>query len=227
MYFHLGSNGPGAYERKVDWVFAPFIGKFVKGFIDDFCVYSSRKEHVQKLEMAFSRYDECGGQLNPKKCHLAQPRVKLLGHVISENGIEADPEKVEALLLLSSPKDTRQLATFIQKVKYLSRFIPLASQLLYPLQKAAKNDPLEWNTGCEEVFDKVKEVLSTLPVMQAPDWQKDFYVNPSVGEDAIGAMLLRKEKESQYMKPVYYASDSCFLGSRFWNNKLLSFILKI
>ncbi|MCO5607250.1 hypothetical protein L7F22_061443 [Adiantum nelumboides] len=114
------TNGPGAFERKVDRVFNPFLGKFVKGFIDDFCVYSSRKEHVQKLEMIFAKYDECGGQLNPKKCHLAQPRVKLLGHVISKNGIEADREKVEALLLLSSLKDTRQLATFIQKVKYLS-----------------------------------------------------------------------------------------------------------
>ena len=80
--------------------------------------------------MDFKRYDECGGQLNPKKCHLAQPRVKLLGHMISENGIEADPDKVKALMLLPSPKDTRQLATFIQKVKYLSRFINLSSQLL-------------------------------------------------------------------------------------------------
>ena len=40
------TNGPGSYERKVDWVFAPFIGKFVKGFVDDFYVYSSQKEHV-------------------------------------------------------------------------------------------------------------------------------------------------------------------------------------
>ena len=55
------TNGPGNYERKVDWVFAPFLGKFIKGFIDDFCVYSSRKDHAQKLEMAFARYDECGG----------------------------------------------------------------------------------------------------------------------------------------------------------------------
>ncbi|MCO5570382.1 hypothetical protein L7F22_024102 [Adiantum nelumboides] len=117
-------------------------------------------------------YDECGGQLNPKKCHLAQPRVKLLGHVISEYGIEADLEK-----------------------------------LLYPLQQVVKNDPLEWTKGCEDVFvDKVKEVLSTLPIMQAPDWENEFYVNPSVGDDAIGAMLLQRGKESQYMKLVHYAS---------------------
>lgn len=65
---------------------------------------------------------------------------------------------------------------------------------------------LKTGVNCEKVFDQVKEVLSTLPVMQAPDWQKDFYVNRSVGEDAIAAMLLQKGKESQYMKPIYYAS---------------------
>ncbi|MCO5576676.1 hypothetical protein L7F22_030491 [Adiantum nelumboides] len=72
--------------------------------------------------------------------------------------------------------------------------------------QAVKNDLLEWTQGCEDVFDKVKEVLSTLPIMQAPDLEKEFYVNPSVGDDAIGAMLLQKGKESQYMKPVHYAN---------------------
>ena len=68
--------------------------------------------------------------------------MKLLGHVISENGVEADPEKVEALMLLPSPQDTKQLTTFIQKAKYMSKFISLSSPLLYPLQQAAKVDPL-------------------------------------------------------------------------------------
>ena len=118
--------------------------------------------------MVFKRYDECGGQLNPKKFHLAQPRVKLLGHVISQNGIEADPDKVKALMTLPTPKDTKQLATFIHKVKYLSRFMSLSSQLLYPLQQAAKGDPLEWTNECDLVFQNVKEVLGGLPAMQAP-----------------------------------------------------------
>ena len=63
--------------------------------------------------MTFKHDDEYGGQLNPKKCFLSQPRVKLLGHIVSKNGIEADPEKVKALILLPTPKDTKQLATFI------------------------------------------------------------------------------------------------------------------
>ena len=178
----------------------------MKDFIDDFCIYSSRAEHCERLKMVLSRYDECGGQLNPKKCHMGQPRVKLLGHVVSENGIEADPDKVKSIMLLPLPKSTKQLATFIYKVKYMARFILLSSQLLYPLQQVAKHDPLQWSDQCEEVFQNVKEVLGAMPTMQAPDWEKVFYVNPSVGDDAIGAMLLQKGKESQYMRPVYCAS---------------------
>ena len=200
------SNGAAFFQRRVNGILAPFIGSCVKDFIDDFCVYSSRAEHCEKLKMVLARYDKCGGQLNPKKCHLGKPRVKLLGHLVSENGIEADPDKVMAVMMLPTPQTTKQLATFVQKVKYMARFIPLASQLVYPLQQVAKHDPLQWDDRCEGVFQKVKEVLGAMPAMQAPDWEQPFYVNPSVGDDAIGAMLLQKGKGSHYMRPVYCAS---------------------
>ncbi|MCO5559973.1 hypothetical protein L7F22_013577 [Adiantum nelumboides] len=75
--------------------------------------------------------------------------------------------------------------------------------LLYPLQ-VAKHDSLQWNDKCEEVFQEVK-VLGELSAMQAPDWEQAFYVNLSVGDDAIGTMLLQKGKGSYYMRPVYCA----------------------
>ncbi|MCO5555554.1 hypothetical protein L7F22_009099 [Adiantum nelumboides] len=71
---------------------------------------------------------------------------------------------------------------------------------------SSKLDPLQWSTECEEVFQRIKEVLGSLPTMQAPNWDKEFYVNPSVGEDAIGAMLLQQGTNSHYMKPIYCAS---------------------
>ncbi|MCO5589076.1 hypothetical protein L7F22_043041 [Adiantum nelumboides] len=200
------TNGPAHYQKSTNWALSPFIGNYVQDFIDDFCVYSTRAEHCEKLEMVLRRYDECGGQLNPKKCFFVQPRVKLLDHMVSENGIEADPDKVMAIMLLPTPQTTKQLAAFIHKVKYMACFIPLSLQILYPLQQVAKNDPLQWDDKCEEVFQCVKEILGGLPAMQAPDWEQVFYVNSSMGEDAIGAMLLQKGKESQYMRPIYCAS---------------------
>ncbi|MCO5548812.1 hypothetical protein L7F22_002274 [Adiantum nelumboides] len=73
-------------------------------------------------------------------------------------------------------------------------------------QQVAKLEPLQWSNECEEVFQRIKEVLGSLPTMQAPNWDKEFYVNPSVGEDAIGAMLLQQGTNFHYMKPIYCAS---------------------
>ncbi|MCO5552989.1 hypothetical protein L7F22_006509 [Adiantum nelumboides] len=192
------TNGPVYYQKRANWALSPFIDSFVKVLIDDFCVYSTRAEHCEKLEMVLKCYDECGGMLNPKKCSFAQPRVKLLGHMF--------PDKVKAMVLLPTPKDSKQVATFVHKVKYMARFIRLISQVLYTLQQAAKQDPLVWNEECEAVFQNVKEIFGGLPAIQAPDWEQVFYVNPSVGEDAIGAMLLQKGKKNKYMRPVYCAS---------------------
>ena len=96
----------------------------------------------------------------------------------------------------------------------MARFIPLSSQILYPLQQGAKNDPLNWDKECEEVFQNVKEIIGAMPAMQAPDWEQVFYVNPSVREDAISAMLLQKGKGSQYMRPVYCASRVKLVAER-------------
>ncbi|RYA46642.1 hypothetical protein DD606_24150 [Enterobacter cloacae complex sp. GF14B] len=65
---------------------------------------------------------------------------------------------------------------------------------------------MQWDDKCKEVFQEVKEVLGGLSAMQAPHWKQVFYVNPSVGDDAIGGMLFQKGKGSHYMRPMYYAS---------------------
>lgn len=74
------TNGPAYYQKRQNWVLVPFLNRFVKDFIDDFCVYSTRALHCSRLEEVLQRYDECGGQLNPKKCHLEgnsdQPKLR-------------------------------------------------------------------------------------------------------------------------------------------------------
>ena len=89
-----------AYATSQGWmdrVFAEFLGKFLRTFMDEICVYSSRVEHCAKLEMLFQKMDEASGQLNPKKCKLAHSKVILLGRLVSENGIKANPRKVNAM----------------------------------------------------------------------------------------------------------------------------------
>ncbi|MCO5604271.1 hypothetical protein L7F22_058436 [Adiantum nelumboides] len=85
------TNAPTTFQRFVTHVFQPFFGKSIRVFIDDFCIYSSRALHIEKVHENLSRLQSMGGQLNIDKCHIGEAQVTLLGLVVFARGIEADP----------------------------------------------------------------------------------------------------------------------------------------
>ncbi|MCO5603742.1 hypothetical protein L7F22_057894 [Adiantum nelumboides] len=200
------TNAPATFQRFVTHVFQPFFGKSIRVFIDDFFIYSSRALHLEKVNEGLARLQSFGGQLNVDKCHIAENQVTLLGHVVSSRGIEADPGKVQALVSLPSPKSAKELVSFIQKVRYLSRFIHLLSQVVLPLQQLAHSNTFSWSEENEQQFNEIKELLSSLPTIAPPRWEETFYVNPSVGSDSIGAMLMQNDGETSFMRPIYFVS---------------------
>ncbi|MCO5577349.1 hypothetical protein L7F22_031178 [Adiantum nelumboides] len=160
----------------------------------------------EKVEEGLQRLNGFGGQLNPDKCHIGEDEVILLGHKISQRGIEVDPAKAKALLELPSPKSIKEVTSFMQKVKYMARFIHLASELLHPLQKLTQQVEFAWSEDLEEYFKSIKMVLSELPTLMPPCWDFPFFVNPSVGVESIGAILLQQDPQSSRMRPVYFTS---------------------
>ncbi|MCO5583193.1 hypothetical protein L7F22_037101 [Adiantum nelumboides] len=98
------TNAPSTFTRFTSFIFQPFFGKSIKVFFDDFCTYSDRALHCQKVEEGLQRLYQYGGQLNPDKCHVAKKEVVLLRHVISQEGIKVDPSRVQAILDFPPPK---------------------------------------------------------------------------------------------------------------------------
>ncbi|MCO5571077.1 hypothetical protein L7F22_024809 [Adiantum nelumboides] len=80
------------------------------------------------------------------------------------------------------------------------------AKYVHPLQKATQKDPFVWTKYEQDAFENVKDKLSTLPIMMPPCWDDMFYLSLSVGEHAIGAVLMQKGKKQSYMRPVYYIS---------------------
>ncbi|MCO5603931.1 hypothetical protein L7F22_058087 [Adiantum nelumboides] len=160
----------------------------------------------EKVEEGLQRLNGFGGHLNPDKCHIGEDEVILLGHKISQRGIEVDPAKAKALLELPSPKSIKEVTSFMQKVKYMASFIHLASELLHPLKKLTQQVEFSWSEDLEECFKSIKMVLSKLPTLMPPCWDFPFFVNPSVGAKSIGAILLQQDPQSSRMRPVYFTS---------------------
>ena len=110
------------------------------------------------------------------------------------------------MLALSSPTTIKELTSFIQEVRYFGRFIHQLSQIAFPLQRLTNASTLIWSEESEESFQEIRTVLSSLPTLLPPLWDHPFFVNPSVGSESIGAILLQKGPKTVLMRPVYFVS---------------------
>lgn len=78
-------------------------------YLDDVIIFSNSFEHIDRLQRVFKRIRQCGLKLSPKKCSLFQEKVKYVGHIVSENGIEADPDKIEKVRSWPIPSTPEQI----------------------------------------------------------------------------------------------------------------------
>ena len=108
-------------------------------------------------------------RLNPKKCTFGVTSGKLLGHIVSERGIEVDPEKIKAVLEMPASRTEKEIRGFLGILQYISRFIARLTdicELIFRL--LMKNHPTVWNDNCPRDFEKIKECILSPPVLVPP-----------------------------------------------------------
>jgi hypothetical protein len=118
------SNTPAIFMCLMNGVFREYLDKFVIVFLDDILIYSkSKEEHENHLRMVLQVLRENHLYAKLSKCSFYQKKIHYLGHIISEDGIEMDPEKIEANREWSAPKNVIEVRSFMGLASYYKRFI--------------------------------------------------------------------------------------------------------
>jgi hypothetical protein len=118
-------NAGATFQRAMDIDFIGEKDKFVVVYLDDITVFSkSDKEHCRHLRKVFLKCRKFGISLNPKKSLFALQEGKLLGHIVSAEGVRIDPSRVEAIQALSIPRSRKEVQSFLDKINFLRRFVP-------------------------------------------------------------------------------------------------------
>lgn len=134
-----------------------------------------------------------GISLNPKKTLFSLEEGKLLGNIISKDGIRIDPSRIEAILKINHPRNIKELQYFIGKINFLRRFIPNLAKLLRSITNMLKKHlEIKWNIEAKQSFDLVKQALTKAPVLITPYFTKDFIIFSFASEHTIIAVLLQK-----------------------------------
>ncbi|KAL2246210.1 UNVERIFIED_CONTAM: Retrovirus-related Pol polyprotein from transposon [Sesamum indicum] len=199
-------NAGATYQRLVNKMFAQQIGKTMEVYVDDMLVKSQQPdEHLEHLKVAFAIMRKHGMKLNPSKCTFGVGGGKFLGYMVSERGIEANPEKIEAILNLKSPTSIKEVQKLTGRIASLNRFISRsADRNLHFFKILRKVKGFNWTEECEQAFQELKIYLRSPPLLANPREGDVLYLYLAVSDDAVSSVLIKEEGKVQ--NPVYYVS---------------------
>jgi hypothetical protein len=133
--------------------------------------------------------------------------MKVLGHKISERGIEVDKAKVDAIEKMPCPKDIKGIRSLLCHVGYYRRFIKDFSKISGPLTNLLHKDvPFVFYDDCVEAFETLKKALTTTPIVQPPDWNLHFEIMCDATDYAVGAVL--GQRVDKKLNVIHYASKT-------------------
>ncbi|XP_065033909.1 uncharacterized protein LOC135666271 [Musa acuminata AAA Group] len=211
IYFYrvmpFGLKNAGAtYQRTVNKMFAHQIGRNMEVYVDDMIVKSRTAEaHPSDLAETFDTLRRFGLRLNPTKCAFGVTSGKFLGFIVHERGIDANPEKIQALIDMRPPRTIRDLQRLNGRLVALSRFLSRSGDRCHSFFRALK-DPknFQWTAECETAFEQMKLHLAGLPRLASVSPGEKLSLYLAVSRHSVSSVLVKEISGNQL--PVYYVS---------------------
>ena len=212
-------NAPMTYQMLMTKVLKELNWKIALIYIDDILVFSkSFEDHVQHLRLVFQKLREANLTLQPTKCYFASSRVKYLGHVISKHGIQVDPDNTAAVETFPTPRNVKQVRSFLGMCNYYRKFIKDYSKIAAPLSALLrKSTKFHWNSECGKSFNTLKTALLNAPILAFPDFSKQFVLSTDASDTAIGYILGQINPDNGLEHVVSYGGRSLTACERKWH----------
>ena len=204
-------GAPATFQRLMDRVIQGL--DFAAAYLDDLIIFSSTwEEHLQHIQSVLEKLKEAGLTAKAKICEFGASECAYLGHIVGSGRVRPLPGKISAIESLGVPTTKKEVRTFLGITGYYRRFIENYSSIAAPLTDLTKKDAphkVKWNQECDNVFQKLKEILCSEPVLRNPDFGAPFILQTDASDRGIGAVLSQCAEDGQE-HPVAY-----------WSRKLL------
>ncbi|KAK3090231.1 hypothetical protein FSP39_010232 [Pinctada imbricata] len=211
------TGAPGTFMRVMDKIFGDQNFQTVLIYLDDILIFGrTYQETLERLDMVLTRLAKFNLKVNPDKCQMFKEKLRYLGHVISKEGMMPDPDKTLAVADWTRPKSETELRGFLGLAGYYRRFVRDLAKIASPLhqllkgsckkskQKKASSQIKEWDEKCETSFQKLKECLTSAPLLGHPDFHKPFILEIDASMAGLGAVLSQDQEHGRVV--LCYAS---------------------
>jgi len=130
------------------------MNRFLVDYMDDITMYSYyRRDHIYHQRQIYERCRRYGISLNPHKSTFVATEGKLLGHILSKDGIVIDPERIQTIMRIQPPTNKKAMQSFFGRIHFIRKFISGFAEIICPLQMMMKKDiAYKWSDEAKEAF---------------------------------------------------------------------------
>jgi hypothetical protein len=196
-------------------VFGDHIERTVEAYVDHIIVKTRKTDDlVSDLNIAFGCLRANGVKLNPEKCVFGVPRGMLLGYIVSQRGVEANPEKVAALERMGPIRDLKGVQKVLGCLAALSRFISRLGEKGLPLYRLLKkHERFSWTTEAQDALDKLKASLTHAPVLTPPRDGEPLQLYVAATTQVVSAGLLHQRSLVRHQDTLPSSPEAAVRGS--------------
>ena len=200
------TSAPEEFQRRMDIALEGLDG--TKAIADDILVFGTgttqeeaEKNHNERLKAVLARCWQKGVKLNKEKMQFKQQKVAYMDHVITSEGLQADPNKIEAIVNMPTPTDKEAVQQLLGMTNYVQRFAPGLVDITKPLRDLIKKESVFiWDQNHDKAFSEVKSILTKAPVLKYFRQKKKSVLQCEASKEGLGACLMQDDH------PIAYAS---------------------
>uniref|UniRef100_A0AB38Z266 Polyprotein n=1 Tax=Breu errantivirus TaxID=3078398 RepID=A0AB38Z266_9VIRU len=200
-------NAPATFQRAMNSILNELIGRCCLVYLDDIIIFgSSLQQHLDNLDKVLKKLTKANLKIQLDKCEFLQRECEFLGHIVTENGIKPNPNKIDKIINWPIPKTAKQIKGFLGILGYYRKFIKDFAKLTKPLTRCLKKDAkIIHDNEFITCFEECKTLLTTDPILKYPDFEKKFILETDASDFALGAVLSQKFEDGKE-HPICYAS---------------------
>lgn len=219
------TNAPATFQALMNDIFKEHLRDFVLVFFDDILVYSKNKsDHLRHVEIVLPilRKHQLFAKLS--KCSFGQDHVEYLGHVIDQEGVRVEPNKINSVKEWPAPKTIKALRGFLGLTGYYRKFVRSYGLMAKPLINLLKKGQFMWHEEAQIAFERLKQVMTETPVLQLPNFQKTFVVETDACYHGICAILMQEGHPITYLSKALGPKS---LGYSVYEKEFLAILLAV
>ena len=201
------TTASGTFSRAMNLILRGMVWEEVIVYLDDIIVMATDFDNmIMSLRKVFTRFRSFNVRLKPHKCTFFAVEVEFLGKMVSGAGIRIAPDKLDAVQKWPTPKNAKQVMSFLGFMNYHRAHIPNYGEIAADLYALSNAKSFEWTDRHQYCFEKLKHLITTAPVLAhpTPNTEHVFILDTDASDLQISASL--SQVQNGVIKPIAFAS---------------------